>query len=128
MSVTYAFYTDTYKGNILTSDNFEAFTTRAEDYIAAYTYDKCKSEDLSEYEDLLVKKCTCAVAEVLSECGVSDISTSVKTSERVGNWSVGYAAPAVVSGAPGGMINALVLNKVQLYLGRTRLMYMGVDV
>ena len=123
---TYEYYTNTYHGNILTQDQFNTLSERATDYISAYTYGRSDGT-LTNEEETLVKKCTCAVSEVLSECGVSALSTGEKSSERVGNWSVSYASGGI-GNMTGDIVNTVVLNKVRLYLWRTRLMYMGVDL
>lgn len=123
----FTFYTNTYKGRILNSSDFEVLSERATDYISAFSYGMTDSSDLTADEELLLKKCTCAVADVLSECGVSDLSTGIKSSESVGSWHIGYAVQPDDRAKQIGTTSSAVFSKVQLYLGRTRLLYYGVD-
>ena len=118
----YNFYQNTYKGTVLSSEDFENLSERASDYIAYYTSGRSDAE-LSENVELLVKKCTCSIAEVLSECGISDLSTGIKNSESVGSWHVNYASVSREGVARNGLMDTVVYDKIKMYLSRTGLLY-----
>lgn len=124
--VDYNYYVNTYKGSIIQESKFDTLAERGAEYISAFTYGLSDGDDLTETELQLIKKCNCAVAEVLCECGITGVNNGIKSSETVGSWHVSYATPSVSNGTGADYIKDMLLSKVRVYLGRTRLLYMGV--
>lgn len=90
----YAFYTGEYFGNSITEAEFPRLASRASDYIWNYT--KGLSDRVSGRSLEQVKKCTCALAEVLKDEDTMHASAfaagGVKTSETVGPHSQGFSS------------------------------------
>ena len=90
----FEFYEGEYYGTQIKEADFPRLASRASDYIWNYTMglsDKVSGRSLEQ-----VKKCTCALADLLQN---EDTMTSnafasggVKTSESVGPWSIGYSS------------------------------------
>ena len=83
----YAFYKETYKGTLSEAD-YDRLSERASDYIDGRTNYVLKAAGIPEDMEERVKKACCALADVIhgNELG------GVKTSEKVGDYSVSYAA------------------------------------
>lgn len=66
--VDYQFYQNDYYGDIIPESSFTKFGNRAEDYMYRYTYNRLVTK-LPDDENVAVrvKKCICAMAEVLYE-------------------------------------------------------------
>ena len=82
----YDFYKNTFFGSKIPEDDFLYYAARATEYI-----DSRFGEDAAD-QDVLAKAC-CALAEVL----FSDEPGKVVSSEKVGDYSVTYAAGQSVS-------------------------------
>lgn len=82
----YAYYEQVYKGTLSEAD-FERLSERASDYIDGRTNYILKTAGISENMEERVKKACCALAEIIrnNEAG------GIKTSEKVGDYSVSYA-------------------------------------
>lgn len=90
----YAFYTGEYYGTAIAEQSFPRLASRASDYIWNYT--KGLSDSVSGRPLEQVKKCTCAIAEVLQDEDTMHSNAyaagGVKTSETVGPHSQGFAS------------------------------------
>lgn len=103
----FTFYTDTYKGNAISSSDFDRLATRASSYIdnitngtaAAYTTDDS------------VKMAACSVAEAWQK----NESGGHLMSEKVGSWSRTYAESNKSD-------NQRLYEAAKMYLSRTGLL------
>lgn len=105
------FYKNTYKGIIITSDgDYAYFAERAGDTLALY---ECKIPKTNEGQ-LALKKCACAIADILyGDYKSSKNGTQKQSSESVsGYYSVSYSTPTASE------LNALIYAKIRLYLGK----------
>lgn len=121
---TYAFYTTTYHGDVLTADNFDKYADRASDYIDYITMGKAAG--YTDSDDKLAK-CCCALAEKFQSQDVEiensvGVSVGAVASETVGSHSVSYRSTAEIKAA----FDAALLSVVQMYLLPTGLLYRGV--
>lgn len=118
----YDFYKNVYFGNKIDEPSFNQLAERAAEYMSYITYGKSDNA-LDDMTLTMVKKCNCAVAELLSEYGSNDYDIVTKSSESVGSWSVSYA-----TGGSGNSrtLLSLIVSKMSVYLMNTGLMYMGV--
>ena len=95
----YDFYKNTYKGK-LSGEDFEILSERATVLIDGYTdffiVRHGGIEALPADLALRVKKCCCALAEVVKSAGNG--SSGIVTSEKVGDYSVTYASSTVTYG------------------------------
>lgn len=95
----YDFYKNTYKGK-LSGEDFEILSERATDLIDGYTdYFIVKHGGIASLPEELaqrVKKCCCALSEAVSS--VKNGASGAMTSEKVGDYSVTYAASTVTYG------------------------------
>ena len=85
----YDFYKSVYRGT-LSEAEFVRLSERASDYIDSRTNYILKKAGVSDEMSERVQKACCALAETI--CG--NERGGVKTSEKVGNYSVSYAATA----------------------------------
>lgn len=113
---TYEFYQSSYLGNTIIEADFNRLAERATDYINQVTFDRAATYD--DTSNLLKKAC-CAVAEAqqLNENGGGVVS------ESIGKITRNYASG--VSAAP--TEEQRLYKAVIRYLGRTELLYLGVD-
>jgi hypothetical protein len=110
------YYKDTYKGSAIPDAVFDYWATQASGRIDQVTFDRSTS---AEGEDLdKVKMATCAVAEVMYEIKTAG---GIVTSERVGSFSRTLKVPENDSQ------KQRTYDAAKLYLGRTGLMYRGID-
>ncbi|MDL2276380.1 hypothetical protein LJC02_01880 [Breznakia sp. OttesenSCG-928-G09] len=63
MYADYGFYTDTYKGNLLTAENFETYSVRAKTYIDYITLKKAIKGFSNPFIKDDISMCACALAE-----------------------------------------------------------------
>lgn len=121
MYATYSFYVDEYYGNVISSDDWNRYATRASDYIDYITGGKAKT-----YDDVndAVKKACCAVADkmAVSDSISSSMSVAGLASETVGSHSVSYRSEAEIQASA----TAAQLSAAQMYLFPTGLLYRGV--
>lgn len=82
----YAYYSEVYKGTLSEAD-FERLSERASDYIDGRTDYILKTAGIPENLAERVKKACCALAEIIR----NNESGGIKTSEKVGDYSVSYA-------------------------------------
>ncbi len=91
----YAFYRDIYKGKLSEAD-FETFSERSSDVINSRTdfiISRCGFNNFSEELQERIKKACCAGAEAIH----INNNGGVKTSEKVGDYSISYAASAITA-------------------------------
>ena len=118
---TYAFYANTYHGDILTADNFDRYAERASDYLDYVTMGK--AQNYVDTTGALAKAC-CAAAEKFesSDAIAIRVANGEVASETVGSHSVSYRSSAEMQAALGTQL----LSAVQMYLAPTGLLYRGV--
>lgn len=64
--VDFNYYQNTYRGDILTEQNFTKYASKACNYISAETMDRIKDSTISSYPQILIddiKNCACDLAE-----------------------------------------------------------------
>lgn len=95
----YDFYLNIYYGNAISEADFPRLSERASDYIRAAT--NGISDTLDGWQMEAVKKCSCAVADVLLD---EEIMTAgafsgeqAVSSETVGGWSKSYKSASIAS-------------------------------
>lgn len=121
----YEFYTSTYFGTTISSEDFPGLTERASRYIDYVTRNRAQSATGKAAED--VKNATCAIAETLQlEGQLSKNAFSadrIVTSESVDGWSrsFGSASPSNVELQ---MISGRKLEALQIYLSPHGLLQM----
>lgn len=114
----YEFYTNKYFGNSISEEDFPRLSARASDYIYANTQglsDTVKDKDLE-----MVKKATCAVADVLLDESIMEASAFSSEqsvfNETVGSWSRSYSSGNMTA-AQMEYIDKRKLDALMLYLG-----------
>lgn len=89
----YAFYTEEYFGNAISEEDFPRLSSRASDYIYANTQGIAETVIGKDLE--MVKKATCAIAEVILDEEILEASAfsggQSVSSESVGSWSKSYS-------------------------------------
>ena len=134
---TYKEYQTIYTGTLFTSkEQFVPCAKRASEYMNAITFGRLQDENCTAvYGDVqrLVKKCCCALAENLFYYDAkmqpdAIVSGGTKQSETNSRYSVTYSNPLdSLSTLTGGSFETYQYNTALRYLGRTGLMYRGVD-
>lgn len=118
MYADYDFYLNDYYGNAVTADDWPRMSERASDYIRAAT--KGISDKVTGAALEAVKKCSCAIAEVLLDEAIMTASTfsgeQSVSSESVGGWSKSYRSPSL-AGAEVEYIGQRKREALLLYLG-----------
>lgn len=123
----YDFYKNEYYGELLDEPSFSILSERGSEYISYITDGKSDSADLSDSELKSVKKCNCAIADLLSEYGTMENGSVLKSSESVGSWSVSYKQTDRKGGGNNSTLMSAIIQKMRVYLSNTDLMYMGVE-
>jgi hypothetical protein len=103
--LNYEYYNNTYKGTSIPSTSFDYFAGQATDFINSVVNAALPITDA-------VNKCTCKLAELLY-----DDSKAKYSSRSVGNVSENYAI------LPD--LHARMYSQMQIYLGKTGLLYRG---
>lgn len=134
---TYKEYRLLYAGTLFTSkEQFVPCAKRASEYMNAITFGRLQDENCTAvYGDVqrLVKKCCCALAENFFYYDAkmqpdAAVSGGTKQSETNSRYSVTYSNPLdSLSTLTGGSFETYQYNTALRYLGRTGLMYRGVD-
>lgn len=113
----YTFYVDEYYGNAIPEEDFPRLASRASDYIRAKT--DFISDKVDGWQLEAVKKCTCAIADILLDESIMEASAfsggQSVSSESVGSWSKSYSA-AGISSAQMEYIDKRKLEALYLYL------------
>lgn len=114
----YDFYLNSYYGNAVTSGDFQRLSERASDYIRSVT--RGLSERVDGWQLDAVRKCTCAIADVLLDEEIMTVSAysgeQTVSSETVGGWSKSYSSPGL-SAAQVENIATRKRDAILLYLG-----------
>lgn len=126
-------YQTIYTGTLFKSkEQFVPCAKRASDYMDAITFGRLESGVPEEFSEK-VKKCCCALAENLFYYDAkmqpdAAVSGGAKQSETNSRYSVTYSNPLdSLSTLTGGSFETYQYNTALRYLGRTGLMYRGVD-
>lgn len=97
MYADYDFYLNEYFGDAISPEDFPRLSERASDYVRAAT--RGISDTVDGWQLEAVKKCACAVADVLLDESIMTSNVysgdQAVSSETVGGWSRSYKAPAV---------------------------------
>ena len=114
----YDFYRNVYLGNAISAEDFPQLSERASDYIRAATRGISDTVDGGQLE--AVKKCTCAVADVLLDESIMTASAysgkAQVSSETVGPWSRSFKTVSL-SETEVEHIRARKVDAIMLYLG-----------
>ncbi len=130
----YTYYTQSYHGRrIQEEETFLTYAERASEYMDMVTFDRL-ADGVPEEAAEKVQKCCCAVADALADYtdyGGSTPSSSGKTAETIGKYSVSYTTAAqtisgLLYGASAGLQDYLRSICIR-YLGGTGLMYRGCE-
>lgn len=113
--VDYQYYRDEFRGKLIPEPDFDHAAMLATQYINNVTFGRIGSGVTDA-----VKNACCAVAEVYYSGSVSPRAASGVTSEKVGNYSVSYAAAE-----NSGTQQKRLKSAVKLWLGATGLLYRG---
>ena len=99
MYADYDFYLNEYFGDAISPEDFPRLSERASDYVRAAT--RGISDTVDSWQLEAVKKCACAVADVLLDESIMTANVysgeQAVSSETVGGWSRSYKAPSVSS-------------------------------
>ena len=130
---TYKEYQTIYTGTLFKSkEQFVPCAKRASEYMDAVTFGRLESGVPEEHAEK-VKKCCCALAENFFYYDAkmqpdAIVSGGAKQSESIGKYSVTYSNPLDSLGTlTGGSFETYQYNTALRYLGRTGLMYRGVE-
>lgn len=116
----FAYYSETFYGDMIPEESFDKYITRASVYIDRLTMNRAR-----EYTaDDAVKKATCAVAEqyMLIANARTSIANGEIASESVGSHSVSYRSGVETAAS----LEAGLYNIAAGYLASTGLLYRGV--
>lgn len=113
----YDFYRNVYWGNAIFEEDFLRLSEQASDYIRAATSGISDHVDGRPLE--AVKKCTCAVADVLLDESIITANAFSReqavSSETVGGWSKSYRV-ASISAAETAYLSSRKQDALRLYL------------
>lgn len=121
--VDFDFYAATFLGDAIAQADFDRLALRATEQIDQLTFGRAEeyiTADTAEQDAAmiaLIQMATCAVAEAIQ----SNEAGGQIQSERVGQHSVTYSVATPVTK------QAAISKAAKLYLGRTGLMYRGMD-
>ena len=115
--VDYKYYSDTYGGEKVPEDSFEACEKRAEAVLHQITFGRVKQ--LPEIPDL-IKDAICAMVEVKYQ---EDKKQAGLKSETIDGYSVTYESSGGTAGASGTV--RLMYEEAKVYLANTGLLYRG---
>ena len=112
----YAYYQNTYKGDLIPSDKFEFYSRKATQYIKLNTFERVNELEIPDE----VKMCCCELAEVEYKADNASKAEGI-TSEKVGEYSVSYeSSESIKENKQKEMSNVL-----RLWLLNTGLLYRG---
>ena len=114
MKVEYSFYTDSYDGRRISSDDWNRLETKAEQRLNGFTYGRCSGDWSGKPWENSAKCAVCEMAELL----LTDEKTAGKTSENNDGYSVSFDT----SDSTGNKLYKIA----RVYLGNTGLLYAGV--
>lgn len=118
MYADYDFYLNEYYGNAVTAEDWPRLSEWASDYIRSAT--KFISDKVDGAALKAVKKCSCAIADVLLDESIMTATAfsgeQAVASETVGGWSKSYRAPSL-AGVEVEYVTARKRDALLLYLG-----------
>lgn len=117
--VDYKYYKETYRGNKVPENRFEAVEMKAEAVLHMITFDRVKR--LPEIPDE-VKRAICAMAETAFQ---EEKKTPGVKSENIDGFSVTYADSGNSTGADG--MRTAMYQSANIYLANTGLLFKGVS-
>ena len=120
---TYEFYTSTYLGTAIDSDDFLRLATRASQVIDNLTFNRALDVITADEDAVTIEMIEMAVCAVADEMHLQESNGNVDgiTSERVGNYAVTFGA-----GSKATLSNKEKQEKAaRFYLGQTGLMFRG---
>ncbi|ADZ82555.1 MULTISPECIES: hypothetical protein [Cellulosilyticum] len=119
----YSFYKTEYAGSMVPEADFPRLASRSSEYIDSVTFDRLVNDETLISDK--VKKACCALAELTYSYEQSSQEGDMqKVSEKVGEYSVQYAAATDKSGHVLN-INEKKHTLAKQYLAHTGLMYRG---
>ena len=125
MSASYEYYVATYHGEILTSQDFPKFVTRADSYLDYITQGRYTDSSLTTDVQNKVKMAECAIADQCYKIENANIRTASSqgeiASESVGSHSRSYRSGYDTSKEA----EAEIFNIARRYLGFTGLLFRG---
>ncbi|MGN0605901.1 MAG: hypothetical protein ACI4JM_05215 [Oscillospiraceae bacterium] len=130
----YQFYTESFYGNSVKSEDFSRLAERASEIIDSMTYYRINNDFISRH-DTLVKKACCAVAEFLNN--VETVQRSITSdnkiviSESAGNISQTYANPTAAYAeylTDENKKNSEIYEIIRKYLSHTGILNRSADV
>jgi len=114
--VTYAYYTETYKGGSIPETAFDRYARDAEQDVNLITFGRIHKRSLQPDTLELVKMAICAVADVRYK----DDTQREVSSETIGKMSRSYAKKSKT-------LDRQKLDAARMYLYDTGLLYRGLD-
>ena len=129
--VDYAFYSQTYMGDVIGRDDFAKFEARAEDVVCIMTKWRVSANTIADLDELtqkLFRKAICAQADELFLNGYNSITgeTSAGVGFTVGKVTVQGKSSASAMGL--GVMSGDIAPLALAYLEQTGLMHPGVPV
>jgi hypothetical protein len=116
ITVDYTYYKDTYGGS-LSEEDFKRLVNIAYVVVDNFTFGRFQMLDekaVNDFTLMKVKTCICALCDKVENATLSGVA--IKSSEKVGSWSVNYAADSLPKS-----VQASLYSVVNFYLGGTAL-------
>lgn len=114
--IDYAYYKDTYKGDLIPSNKFDFYCLKATQYIKANTFDSVDENNVIDE----VKMCCCELCDIIYKSEQSAKSNGI-TSEKVGEYSVSYESSKNIKENQKNEMTEVL----KLWLVNTGLLYRG---
>ena len=121
MVADYGFYRDVYLGEVLSSEDFPGYATRADAYLEELTYGKYANPRLPEGVITNIKMAECSIADLCFSMAGDAAAGSSVTKETVGSHSVTYSSCADAA----AYWKTRIFEAAQRYLFPTGLLYRG---
>lgn len=111
MLADYDFYTNEYKGIVITDANsYGYFGERASDELALYSSRSIFNEDVTAKTQL--KKCACRIADILKSSASGKDGKKITSESVAGYYSVSYAQDSY------DQVKAQINTAIKLYIGK----------
>lgn len=123
--VTYAFYTDTYKGTKIPSTSFSQYGLRASYKVNEQIMNRDYTTFNSVDNTVNVQMATCSVADILydEDASLSSTSNGTLTSEKIGDYSRSFDNQDNLT----KNTNLKIKRELSMYLGLTGLLNRSID-
>ncbi len=121
MIADYEFYCNVYFGEILTTEDFPKYATRADAYLHELTYGRYADPNLPEKTITAVKMAECSVADLCFTTEAESAVSSAISKETVGSHSVTYRTGSDAAKT----LSARIKETAERYLLSTGLLYRG---